>query len=263
MIRLYHFAGAICAQKVRVCLAEKGIAWESRIVADNADGLRSAEYLALNPNGYVPTLVHDDRVLIESRLINEYLDTAFPESPLTPAYPYDRYRAATWTKQVDDSLHLNIYVLTFLVLFRDGRLALSPEELRRSLPLTNPIKREYTLALIDHGASAAPVRPALARFDTLLADMNAALDRHEWLAGHRYSLADTDLTPYAARLQSLGLWPMLSRRYPNVQRWFAAVQERPSFRTGITDWFTEADRQRIQQKVEVMRRDLETLGRAA
>jgi len=47
-LELYHFAGAICAQKVRITLAEKGIAWESRITLDE---LRSPGYLILNPNG--------------------------------------------------------------------------------------------------------------------------------------------------------------------------------------------------------------------
>ena len=59
MLMLYHFPGAICAQKVRVALAEKGLYWESRSVLRE---LRSPDYLRLNPHGYVRTLVHDLRV---------------------------------------------------------------------------------------------------------------------------------------------------------------------------------------------------------
>jgi glutathione S-transferase len=259
MIALYHFAGAICAQKVRVCLAEKELTWESRVISDSSAGLRSAAYLQLNPNGYVPTLLHDERVLTESRLINEYLDDAFAGPRLSPAAPFDRYRVAAWTKQIDDSLHLNIYVLSFVIVFRAGRLAMDAEALERSLPLTNPVKRAYTLQMIEHGFDSAPVRPALARFRALLDDMEAALARGEWLVGDAYTLADVDFTPYLARLETLGVWPLLAEHYPNVARWFAAVQARHSYRAGLLEWFTDADRAGARAKAEAARPHLAAL----
>ena len=45
------------------------------------------DYLVLNPNSVVPTLVHRDRPIMESSVIIEYLDDAFPEVPLKPADP--------------------------------------------------------------------------------------------------------------------------------------------------------------------------------
>ena len=259
MLRLYHFAGAICAQKVRMCLAEKHVAWESRALQDGAQDLRSPEYLSLNPNGYVPTLVHDDRILVESRLINEYLEVAFGGPKLLPDDPYQSYQVGLWTKQIDDSLHLNVYVLSFVIVFRASRLSLDPDALERSLPLTNPTKRDYTLQMVKHGFDAPPLRPAIARFRTLLADMNAALAHSTWLVGEHYTLADVDLTPYLARLDTLGLWPLLAADYPHVARWFAAVQTRPSYAAGLTDWFTDADRRGQRQKAEAARPLLERL----
>ena len=147
---------AICAQKVRVALAEKNLQWESRITLSE---LRSPEYLRLNPNGYVPTLVHDDKVIIELRIINEYIDHAFPEPALLSADPFDRARVGLWTKQIDDSLHLNVYVLTFAASFRQRYLEMSAEQLEKSLPLANPVKRQYTLDLIKHGFES-PILPS-------------------------------------------------------------------------------------------------------
>ena len=241
-LQLYHFADAVCAQKVRIALEEKRLPWESRLVRGGGkDDLRSAEYLTLNPNGYVPTLVHEGFALAESRVINEYLEDAFPELALLPENPRQRARARLWTKQVDDSLHLNIYVLTFAIAFRESRLRMSPEALEKSLPLTNPVKRAFTLELIERGFAAPQFRFAIERFVKLLDDMETVLSQTEWLVGDDYSLADCDLTPYLVRLKRLGLFALIEDRFPNVVRWFAVIEARPSFAPAITDWFTEED----------------------
>jgi len=50
----------------------------------------------------VPCLVVDGRPLVESNLINEYLDEAFPEPPLMPEAPLDRHEVRRWSKYIDD-----------------------------------------------------------------------------------------------------------------------------------------------------------------
>jgi glutathione S-transferase len=238
MLELYHFPGAICAQKVRIALAEKNIPWGSRVTLNE---LRSPAYLKLNPNGYVPTLVHDGSVITESRIINEYIDAAFPSLPLLPQSPIDRARVGLWTKQIDDSLHLNVYVLTFTAGFRERYRIMSPQQLDSALPLTNPIKRQYTLQLLEHGFQSPLFALAVARFCKLLVDMEASLSHSLWLVGGSYSLADVELTPYLRRLDDLGLWPLLREAYPNVRRWIAAAQARPSYKAAIVDWMTVED----------------------
>ena len=241
MLELYHFAGAICAQKVRIALAEKNIPWESRMTLDE---LRSPAYLRLNPHGYVPTLVHDGNVVTESRIINEYIDAAFPSPSLLPRSAIDRARVGLWTKQIDDSLHLNVYVLTFTAAFRERYRIMSPQQLDSALPLTNPIKRQYTLELLERGFESPLFALAVSRFCKLLADMDTALSRSDWLVGGSYSLADVDFTPYIRRLDDLGLWPLLREAHPNVRRWVTAVQARPSYKAAIVDWETAKDDER-------------------
>jgi glutathione S-transferase len=233
MLILYHFPGAICAQKVRVALAEKGLMWESRLVQGD---LRSPDYLKLNPHGYVPTLVHDGQVIIESRVISEYIEDAFQGSRLLPQNPLDRARVRSWTKQIDDSLHLNVYVLTFATFYRQRASQLAADQLVRSLPLTNPTKRRYTLDLIAHGFESQYFPPAVARLRMLLADMEAALSRSVWLVGAQYTLADSDFTPYLRRLEDLGVWELAKEFHPNVARWFAEVRSRPSYKRAILEW---------------------------
>ncbi len=74
MLELYHNGLSSCSQKVRLVLAEKDIDFTSRDINLVAGEQHAPDYVKLNPNHVVPTLVHDGRVLIESSLIDEYLD---------------------------------------------------------------------------------------------------------------------------------------------------------------------------------------------
>ena len=67
MITLYHHGSSVCAAKVRLVLAEKSVPWDGIYV----DILRGDQfdpgYVKLNPKAVVPTLVHDGKVIVESR----------------------------------------------------------------------------------------------------------------------------------------------------------------------------------------------------
>ena len=87
MLELYHHNLSVCAQKVRLALAEKGLDWEDRHVDLMKSEHLTPDYLALNPKGVVPTLVHDGKPVIESTIILEFLEDAFPE-PSLPSLPW-------------------------------------------------------------------------------------------------------------------------------------------------------------------------------
>ena len=90
IIELYHTSHSTCSQKVRLTLAEKGMPernkdWIEHDVDLNKFQQLTPEYLKLNPNGVVPTLVHDGQPLIESSALLEYLEEIIPEPSLAPA----------------------------------------------------------------------------------------------------------------------------------------------------------------------------------
>ena len=86
MLELYHNINSVCAQKVRIALKEKRLEPKDHILTLRGDQYEPA-YLRLNPNGVVPTLIHDGEPITESSLILYYIDDAFPEPPLMPKPP--------------------------------------------------------------------------------------------------------------------------------------------------------------------------------
>src|SRR5436853_2508295 len=81
---LYNAPESTCSQRVRFVLNAKAIPFEDVRVDLKAGEHVKPAYLALNPNGVVPTLTHDGKPVIDSSVIIEYLDEVFPDTPLTP-----------------------------------------------------------------------------------------------------------------------------------------------------------------------------------
>ena len=132
MLELYHAPISTCSQKVRLVLAEKGLEWEGHVLDLLHGDQHRPEYRQLNPHGVVPTLVDRGRPLIESTLINEYLDDAYsdPRSgvPLRPSDPAERHAMRLWTKYLDEVLHPACGTVTYAIAMRPAQLARPREE---------------------------------------------------------------------------------------------------------------------------------------
>ena len=105
-LTLYDHAESVCCHKVRIALAEKGLAYETKTIALDAGEQLHPDYLAICPKGVVPVLVHDGKVIPESSIITEYLDDAFPDVPLMPKDAYWRARRRLWARWIDDEMHV-------------------------------------------------------------------------------------------------------------------------------------------------------------
>src|SRR5580692_9014115 len=105
MLYIYQGSTSVCSVKVRLALEEKGLPFEGEILDLQRGDQHRPDYAKLNPNEVVPTLVHDGKLLIESTLILEYLDEAFPAPPLMPPAPVSRPPARLFMKKIDDYLH--------------------------------------------------------------------------------------------------------------------------------------------------------------
>jgi glutathione S-transferase len=236
MLALYHNDMSSCAQKVRLCLAEKKLEWESRHLDLRAGEHQQDWYVKLNPRAVVPTLVDGETVVPESNVINEYLDERFPDPPLKPADPAGRAKMRLWTKQLDEGVHdAGIAVLSFALAFRHQYLDKGEAGKRMLETIPDPIKRERRRDVIEKGLDSPFFRIAIARLLELYRDMDATLGRQRWLAGDDYSIADAAFTPYVVRLDHLDVLALLDRT-PRVADWYRRLQARPSFAEAIVRW---------------------------
>lgn len=241
MLELYHYAFSTCSQKVRLVLAEKGLDFESHEVDLMNGAQHDPEYVKLNPNHVVPTLVHDGAVLIESTLINEYLDEAFPDHPMRPHDPRGRHEVRLWTKRVDETVHAATAVVTFAIGPRSLLLQL-PAEMREANinAIPNPAEREARRSVIAHGVEAPEFAGALNKMIDLLDQVEPALACRDWLSGESFGLADACVLPYVLRLDHLAMAPLLSRAArPALARWYQRVQTRPAFAVAVAQWAPE------------------------
>jgi len=241
MLELYHNDMSTCAQKVRLILAEKGLDWIGHHFNLREGPQHKADYLTLNPNGVVPTLIDDGRVVTESTVIMEYIDDRWPDPPLRPSDAWGRSRMRLWTKQLDEGLHAMTGVLSSSIAFRHQHFAIKTEEqVRQSIEnIPDAGKRERQRENILKGLDSKFLPAAVKRLAKLIGDIDGALAEGDWLVGDALSLADLAYTPYMVRLTHLQMAWLWDDK-PAVAAWFARIKARPSFQAGIGDWLNDA-----------------------
>jgi glutathione S-transferase len=240
MLEIYHNINSVCAQKVRIALKEKGQEAKDHLITLRGDQNEPA-FLKLNPNGVVPTLIHDGRAIVESSLILYYIDDVFPEPPLMPKEPLLRFKVRVYNKLIDEYLHNACTILTFATAFRPNFLKV-PREVWLAEINKAPLKRraEYKRSVIDQGLDSAFAVDALPQHQKLLSLMADSLKTSPYLAGDRFSNADCAVIPYILRLELLKLANMWAS-YPAVADWWARMRARPSVVAAIFERMSEAD----------------------
>jgi glutathione S-transferase len=240
VLELYHNINSVCAQKVRIALAEKGQPYKEHLLTLQGDQNDPA-YMKLNPNGVVPTLVHDGNVIVESSLILYYVDEAFPDPPLMPKTPVARHRVRLYNKLIDEYMHNACTIMTFATAFRPRFLKMSREQWLAEINKA-PLKRraEYKRSVIEHGLDSEFVADALGQHQKMISWMADDLRHSLYLAGDAFTNADCAVIPYILRLELLKLDAMWKRE-PAVADWWARVRERASVKSTIFECMAEAD----------------------
>jgi glutathione S-transferase len=236
MLLLYHTDMAVCAAKVRITLAEKKLQWTGRHIDLAAGEQFNSEYLALNPNAVVPTLVHGGRVVRDSTVISEYLDEVFHDIPLRPSSPHERASMRYWTKR-EDEIHEVVNTFMTAIAFRAAERQKSEMARReRIAKISDPIRRERWESLTKDGLHSSFAAAAFNKLARFLAEMETALQDSPWLGTRQFSLSDIGYIPYFNALSMLQLEPLWNDRFPAVAEWLALAKSRPSFATGVLDW---------------------------
>jgi glutathione S-transferase len=241
MYTLYHGWRSSASRRVRLCLAEKGLPFEGKIIDLVKGEHHSPDFLKLNPNGVIPLLVLEDgRSLYESGTICEFLDETHPEPPLRPADAFGRAVMRNWIRHVDGLIG-NLIVFNWAHGMAQVASKWSDAELAERLArVPSKERREAWLRTARRPYTEEERREAADKLKTALLDrMEEALTRSAWLAGERYSLADIGAVPFVKRIdEEIAPDEMDPAKHPKVAAWWAAIQVRPAFAAAKIGPFT-------------------------
>src|SRR4051812_16371895 len=228
---LYNAPQSTCSQRVRFVLNAKQLPFEEKKLDLLAGDQLEPGYLALNPNGVVPTLAHDGEIVTDSSVIIEYLDEIAPHPhSFTPEAPVARAKMRALMRFIDEMPAAAVRVPTFNLAFLPRFAAMSEEEFV-AFAESKPLRKEFMLAMGRKGFPQKDMDAALDRLARTYERMDDAIAQSAgpWLQGKRPTLADVALMPALVRMADLGLHTMWQDK-PLVARWYDAIRAHPAFK---------------------------------
>ena len=206
---LYNAPQSTCSQRVRFVLNAKRLPFEEKKLDLLAGDQLKPEYLALNPNGVVPTLDHDGNIVIDSSVIIEYLDEVAPHAAhFTPRDPVKRAAMRSLMRFIDEMPAAAVRVPTFNLAFLPRFAAMSEEEFL-AFAESKPLRKEFMLAM---GRKGFPEK-----------EMNAALERMRRTYERMQQAIEDSGGPW------LGL-EMMWKDLPRIVRWYDEIRAHPAFK---------------------------------
>lgn len=231
-LELYNVGFSTCSQRVRFVLAEKGIPYlDTRLRLEQGEHVAPA-YLAINPNGLVPALVHDTSVITDSSVINEYLDEVFPSPRFVPEDPVERAHMRAWVQYIDEVMTPSIRYPSFQHFF-GGALRSMSDDQRQTFASRLPLRKYFALEIGPDGFPQDKLDGAMERINQTLTRMEHALAKTTWIANDRLTLADIAMMPSIVRLEDLGMSALWSE-HPGVSDWYERLQSTQGFRSAYT-----------------------------
>ena len=203
-LHLLHYDMSSCSQKVRILLGELGISFTSHHIDLRRGEQKSEWYMGINPNGVVPTLVHDGDVHIESNDIIQYLDDQY-STTTNSLLPKDSEERKTMQSLLDleDDLHKDLRTVTFTYL----------------APAIHEVEIEDgSFDYID-------------RFNRAFTELNDKLTHESFLLGPQITLADISWFITLHRLR-LANYPF--ERHPKLLAYYNRLATRPAFKAQVS-----------------------------
>jgi len=227
---LHNAAQSTCSQRVRFALHAKAVSFtEVRLDLFAGDQLRPA-YLALNPNGVVPSLIDGGQVVTDSAVILEYLDDILPDvACFRPADPLAAARMRAMVRFIDEvpgpAIRVPSYNLAFLPHFQ----AMTPQAFQ-ALCDSKPLRREFLMRMGQTGFPKPEMDEALGRLSRGVARIADWLEQKggPWLLGDILSQADLCAMPVIVRMDDIGLYHLWDN-LPAIGAWLDRIRATPEF----------------------------------
>ncbi|WP_137392153.1 glutathione S-transferase family protein [Rhodoligotrophos defluvii] len=201
MLTVWGRANSINVQKVLWTIGELGLAHERVPLGGSFGGTADKSYLAMNPNGLVPTVRDGDAVLWESNAIVRYLAAKHDTGGLWPEDPLARARADRWMDWSATTLSPAMTPV-FMATVRAPRGTARPAGFDAAAE-----KLASVFRMVEEGLSEA-----------------------DHIAGPRLTIGDIPIGASVARYMRM---PIDRPTLPRTEAYYARLQERPAFRTHI------------------------------
>jgi glutathione S-transferase len=230
-LKLYNAPQSTCSQRVRFVLNAKGLPFDEEKLDLLAGDQLKPEYLMLNPNGVVPALDHNGRVVIDSSVIIEYLDEVFPDhTNFTPSDAVERAQMRSLMRFIDEMPAAAVRVPTFNLAFLPRFAAMSEEEFV-AFAESKPLRKEFMLAMGRTGFPQKEMDGALTRLRRSYERMEQSIRESggPWLLGKDITLADVSLMPAMVRMADLNRrddWADLA----SVVKWYELICAQAAFK---------------------------------
>jgi maleylacetoacetate isomerase/maleylpyruvate isomerase len=202
-VKLYSYYRSSAAYRARIALNVKGLQYEyvAKHLLKNGGEHKSADYLAINPQGFIPALDHDGALVTQSVAIIEYLEEMFPSPPLLPQRPVDRAVVRAMSLLIACDIH----------------------------PLNNLRVLNYLKSPLNQGGDASAdwykhwIAEGFAALEQLLAKHSSA---QRYCFGDAVSMADVLLVPQVANSRR---YQMDLSCYPTLQKVTTHLETLPAF----------------------------------
>lgn len=206
-ITLYDCSTAPSPRRARILLAEKGVAHETVQVDLRSGEQLSDAYRKINPHCTVPALCTEDGlILTDNAAITAYLEAQFPQPPLLGNTPAEKAEIASWNWRIE---------FEGLMAIAEGLRNSAPAMANRALP--GPVDYPQIPELAQRG---------VARVQRFFVTLNERLAGRDFVATDRFSVADISAAVAVDFARVVKVKP--SELHPHLQRWRAALAQRPS-----------------------------------
>jgi glutathione S-transferase len=229
-IHVYHAGVSNCSMRVRLALEEKGLDWVSHEINLNTQENIEPWFLAINPKGLVPAIVHDGVPVTESNDILAYLEEQFPEPALVPRDPALAAQAKEW---FDLAVSMHIKAIKTWVYGTTLGSSKKQSDMGHYAEV-QPDKELITFhqKSLD-GFSSAEVEAARKMIAEAFDKMELRLKDHAFLVGDSFSTADIAWLPQYVVLGMIGFD---FSPYPAIVAWAQRLEKRPTYKRAIRDW---------------------------
>jgi len=235
MLKVYHAEPGANSLKVLLALKEKQLVFASCYVALNKFEQHEDWFKRINPNGQVPVIVHDGKIINESTVINEYLDAVFDGPALRPEDDYGKAMMRIWTKWVDEYFCPALSYLAWNWMIKGLVRDLSEEEFEEKLSRI-PLKEQQDKWRITarEGYPQARLDEWQRQVESAVSRINSALaDGRPWLLGEQFTLADISCFAMAQPMPRNYGHILNAEHAPHMCAWLERMNAREGTRAAL------------------------------